>query len=176
MLDLDGLSQQSYQDNLSCCEDEHGSVDSRTTRSKDTGQHKGPGMEPRTGDGVSQAHGEGRLEMETAFANQGLEVNDATDSSSAWSPEVQWIVICYTWWKLLKDIGGQKRLEEKWSEKLISTAQDNGTPVCLCASAYTSSFVFPLFLVFYLLLLTLIHRNSFISWFLTAVSELKLEL
>lgn len=25
--------------------------------------------------------------METAFANQGLEVNDATDSSSAWSPE-----------------------------------------------------------------------------------------
>lgn len=89
MLDLDGLSQLSYQDNLSYREDDRVSVDSRTTtRSKGTGQHKGPRMEPRTGDGVSQAHREGRLEMETAFANQGLEVNDATDSSSAWSPEV----------------------------------------------------------------------------------------
>ncbi|KAI1237526.1 hypothetical protein IHE44_0013604 [Lamprotornis superbus] len=46
-----------------------------------------PRMEPRTGDGDSQSHREGHLEMETAFANQGLEVNDATDSSSAWSPE-----------------------------------------------------------------------------------------
>ncbi|NWV50192.1 SYT16 protein, partial [Daphoenositta chrysoptera] len=86
--DLDGLSQLSYQDNLSYREDDRVSVDSRTTaRSKGTGQHKGPRMEPRTGDGVSQAHREGRLEMETAFANQGLEVNDTTDSSSAWSPE-----------------------------------------------------------------------------------------
>ncbi|KAF4792518.1 synaptotagmin-16 isoform X1 [Turdus rufiventris] len=86
--DLDGLSQLSYQDNISCHEDDHGSVDSRTTtRNKGIGQHKGPRMEPRTGDGVSQSHREGRLEMETAFANQGLEVNDATDSSSAWSPE-----------------------------------------------------------------------------------------
>uniref|UniRef100_A0A8C5JEF4 Synaptotagmin 16 n=1 Tax=Junco hyemalis TaxID=40217 RepID=A0A8C5JEF4_JUNHY len=86
---LDGLSQLSYQDNLSCHEDDHASVDSRaTTRSRGTGQHKGPRMEPRTGDGVSQPHREGRLEMETAFANQGLEVNDATDSSSAWSPEM----------------------------------------------------------------------------------------
>ncbi|XP_063015829.1 synaptotagmin-16 isoform X1 [Melospiza melodia melodia] len=86
--DLDGLSQLSYQDNLSCREDDHASVDSRTTtRSRGTGQHKGPRMEPRTGDGVSQSHREGRLEMETAFANQELEVNDATDSSSAWSPE-----------------------------------------------------------------------------------------
>ncbi|XP_023783144.1 synaptotagmin-16 isoform X2 [Cyanistes caeruleus] len=89
--DLDGLSQLSYQENLSCREDDHVSVDSRTTRSKGSGQHKGPRMEPRTGDGVSQSHREGygdtRLEMETAFASQGLEVNDATDSSSAWSPE-----------------------------------------------------------------------------------------
>ncbi|XP_032917529.1 synaptotagmin-16 isoform X2 [Catharus ustulatus] len=86
--DLDGLSQLSYQDNISCHEDDHGSVDSRTTtRNKGTGQHKGPRMEPRTGDGVSQSHREGRLEMETTFANQGLGVNDATDSSSAWSPE-----------------------------------------------------------------------------------------
>ncbi|NWY28769.1 SYT16 protein, partial [Pheucticus melanocephalus] len=86
--DLDGLSQLSYQDNLSCREDDHVSADSRTTtRSRGTGQHKGPRMEPRIGDGVSQSHREGQLEMETAFANQGLEVNDATDSSSAWSPE-----------------------------------------------------------------------------------------
>ncbi|XP_031360763.1 synaptotagmin-16 isoform X2 [Lonchura striata] len=86
--DLDGLSQLSYQDNLSCREDDHVSVDSRaTTRSRDTGQHKGPRVEPRIGDGVSQSHREGCLEMETAFVNQGLEVNDATDSSSAWSPE-----------------------------------------------------------------------------------------
>ncbi|XP_068048261.1 synaptotagmin-16 isoform X2 [Anomalospiza imberbis] len=86
--DMDGLSQLSYQDNLSCREDDHVSVDSRTTtRSRGTGQHKGPRMEPRIGDGVSQSHREGRLETETAFANQGLEVNDATDSSSAWSPE-----------------------------------------------------------------------------------------
>ncbi|NWR99942.1 SYT16 protein, partial [Motacilla alba] len=85
---LDGLSQLSYQDNLSCREDDHISVDSRTTtRSRGTEQHKGPRKEPRIGDGVSQSHREGRLEMETAFANQGLEVNDATDSSSAWSPE-----------------------------------------------------------------------------------------
>ncbi|NXR39110.1 SYT16 protein, partial [Zosterops hypoxanthus] len=86
--DLDGLSLLSYQDNLSCREDDHVSLDSRTTtRSEGTGQHKGPGMEPRTGDGVSQSNREGRLEVETAFANQRLEVNDATDSSSAWSPE-----------------------------------------------------------------------------------------
>ncbi|XP_014726856.1 PREDICTED: synaptotagmin-16 isoform X2 [Sturnus vulgaris] len=86
--DLDGLSQLSYQDNISCHEDDYRSVDSRaTTRSKGTGQHKGPRMEPRTGDGDSQSHRERHLEMETAFANQGLEVNDATDSSSAWSPE-----------------------------------------------------------------------------------------
>ncbi|NWY93719.1 SYT16 protein, partial [Loxia curvirostra] len=86
--DLDGLSQLSYQDNLSCREDDHASVDSRTTtRSRGTGHHKGPGIEPRTGDGVSHSHKEGCLEMETAFASQGLEVNDATDSSSAWSPE-----------------------------------------------------------------------------------------
>lgn len=35
---------------------------------------------------------------------------------------------------------------------------------------------FPFFVVFYLLLLTLIHRKAFLAWFLTAVAELKLEL
>ncbi|XP_027755851.1 synaptotagmin-16 isoform X2 [Empidonax traillii] len=85
--DLDGLSQLSYQDNLSCRGDDHVSVDSRTTGRRGTGQHKGPRMEPSTGDGISWAATEGRLETETAPANQALEANDATDSSSAWSPE-----------------------------------------------------------------------------------------
>ncbi|KAM6392928.1 synaptotagmin-16 isoform 3-T3 [Pluvialis apricaria] len=86
--DLDGLSQLSYQDNLSYCEDDHVSVDSRATiESRGAGQHKGPRMESSTADGVSQQATEGRLEMETALTNQGFEVNDATDSSSAWSPE-----------------------------------------------------------------------------------------
>ncbi|KAM9652302.1 synaptotagmin-16 [Morphnus guianensis] len=86
--DLDGLSQLSYQDNLSCREDDHVSVDSTTTtESRGTGQHKGPRMESVVADGISQQATEGCLEMETAFTNQGSEVNDATDSSSAWSPE-----------------------------------------------------------------------------------------
>ncbi|NWY53462.1 SYT16 protein, partial [Chionis minor] len=86
--DLDGLSQLSYQDNLSYCEDDHVSVDSRTTiESRGTGQHKGPRMESSTADGISQRATKGCLEMETAFTNQGFEVNHATDSSSAWSPE-----------------------------------------------------------------------------------------
>ncbi|XP_068005034.1 synaptotagmin-16 isoform X2 [Melanerpes formicivorus] len=86
--DLDGLSQLSYQDNLSCREDDRGSVDSGTTaESRGAGQHKGPRMEAGIADGVSQQATEGHLEMETAFTNQGFELNDATDSSSAWSPE-----------------------------------------------------------------------------------------
>ncbi|XP_037251973.1 synaptotagmin-16 [Falco rusticolus] len=79
--DLDGLSQLSYQDNLSYREDDHVSVDSRTTESG------GTRLESSVGDGVSQQGVEGRLEMEAAFTNQGFEVNDATDSSSPWSPE-----------------------------------------------------------------------------------------
>ncbi|NXX82678.1 SYT16 protein, partial [Urocolius indicus] len=86
--DLDGLSQLSYQDNLSYRGDDHVSVDSRTTTgSRSAGQCSGPGMEPGIADAVSQQGTEGRLGMETAFANQGIEVNDATDSFSAWSPE-----------------------------------------------------------------------------------------
>uniref|UniRef100_A0A8C4UTM4 Synaptotagmin 16 n=1 Tax=Falco tinnunculus TaxID=100819 RepID=A0A8C4UTM4_FALTI len=79
--DLDGLSQLSYQDNLSYREDDHVSVDSRTTESG------GTRLESSVADGVSQQGVEGRLEMEAAFTNQGFEVNDATDSSSPWSPE-----------------------------------------------------------------------------------------
>ncbi|XP_064011656.1 synaptotagmin-16 isoform X2 [Pogoniulus pusillus] len=85
--DLDGLSQLSYQDNPSCHEDDHVSVDSRTTESRGTGQHKGARMEADTADGISRQAAEGHLEEETAFTNQGFELNDATDSSSAWSPE-----------------------------------------------------------------------------------------
>ncbi|NXE22602.1 SYT16 protein, partial [Ardeotis kori] len=86
--DLDGLSQLSYQDNLSCREDDHVSVNSRTTiESRGAGQRKGPRMESSIADGVSRQATEGRLETETAFGNQRFEVNDASDSSSAWSPE-----------------------------------------------------------------------------------------
>ncbi|KFQ33925.1 Synaptotagmin-16, partial [Merops nubicus] len=86
--DVDGLSQLSYQDNLSCRQDDHISVDSRTTaESKGTGQQKGPRMEASVADGVSQQATEGCLGVETAVTNQEFEVNDATDNSSAWSPE-----------------------------------------------------------------------------------------
>ncbi|XP_031461459.1 synaptotagmin-16 [Phasianus colchicus] len=85
--DLDGLSQLSYQDNLSCHGNDHISVDSRTTECRSAGQHTGPRMESSTADGFSQQTAEGCLELEAAFTNQGFEGNDATDSSSAWSPE-----------------------------------------------------------------------------------------
>ncbi|KFQ10701.1 Synaptotagmin-16, partial [Leptosomus discolor] len=85
--DLDGLSQLSYQDNLSYREDDHISVDSRTTESRGAGQHKAPRMESGIADGIRQQATEGHLEMETAFTNQGFEVNGATDNSSAWTPE-----------------------------------------------------------------------------------------
>ncbi|NXX91391.1 SYT16 protein, partial [Centropus bengalensis] len=85
--DLDGLSQLSYQDNLSYREDDHISVNSRTTtESRGTEQRKGPRMESSIANGISQ-QATGRLETEATFTKQGLEVNDATDSSSAWSPE-----------------------------------------------------------------------------------------
>nr|XP_009668994.1 PREDICTED: synaptotagmin-16 isoform X1 [Struthio camelus australis]XP_009668995.1 PREDICTED: synaptotagmin-16 isoform X1 [Struthio camelus australis] len=86
--DLDGLSQLSYQDNLSYRKDDHASVDSRTaTESRGSGQRRGLRMESSIADNVSRQAVEACLEMETAFTNQGFEGNDATDSSSAWSPE-----------------------------------------------------------------------------------------
>ncbi|XP_013796307.2 synaptotagmin-16 isoform X1 [Apteryx mantelli] len=86
--DLDGLSQLSYQDNLSYREDDHTSADSRTaTEHRGSRQHRGLRMESSIADNVSQQAAEARLETETAFTNQGFEGNDATDSSSAWSPE-----------------------------------------------------------------------------------------
>ncbi|XP_067411246.1 synaptotagmin-16 isoform X2 [Emydura macquarii macquarii] len=86
--DLDGLSQLSYQDNLSYREDDHISVDSRTaSESRGTMQATGPGMEACIAHSLSQPATEGSLETQTTFSNQGFEGNDATDSSSAWSPE-----------------------------------------------------------------------------------------
>ncbi|XP_038263477.1 synaptotagmin-16 isoform X2 [Dermochelys coriacea] len=86
--ELDGLSQLSFQDNLSYHEDDHISVDSRTTsESRGTMQAKGPGMEASIAHSLSQQTTEGSLQMETAFSNQGFEGNDTTDSSSAWSRE-----------------------------------------------------------------------------------------
>ncbi|XP_005149674.2 synaptotagmin-16 [Melopsittacus undulatus] len=82
---LDGLSQLSYQDNLSYGEDDHLSVDSRaTTESRGMGQHKEPRMESSIADGIRRQATEGCLEVDT---NQRFEVNDATDSSSPWSPK-----------------------------------------------------------------------------------------
>ncbi|NXE51807.1 SYT16 protein, partial [Casuarius casuarius] len=86
--DPDGLSQLSYQDNLSYREDDHTSTDSRTaTESRGSGQHRGLRMESSVADNVSRQAAEAHLEIEMAFTNQGFEGNDATDSSSAWSPE-----------------------------------------------------------------------------------------
>ncbi|XP_060127366.1 synaptotagmin-16 isoform X2 [Zootoca vivipara] len=86
--DLDGFSQLSYQDNLSYHEDDHLSLDSRTaSESRGSGQPKDPRVEVSATPSLSRQETEGSLEMETAFSNQGFEGNDATDSSSAWSPE-----------------------------------------------------------------------------------------
>ncbi|XP_053140443.1 synaptotagmin-16 isoform X2 [Hemicordylus capensis] len=86
--DLDGFSQLSYQDNLSYHEDDHLSFDSRTaSESRGSGQPKDPEMEVSATPSLSRQETEGSLEMETAFSNQGYEGNDATDSSSAWTPE-----------------------------------------------------------------------------------------
>ncbi|KAH0620296.1 hypothetical protein JD844_020487 [Phrynosoma platyrhinos] len=86
--DLDGFSQLSYQDNLSYHEDDHLSFDSRTaSESRGSGQPKNPDMEVSMLPSLSRQETGGSLEMETAFSNQGFEGNDATDSSSAWSPE-----------------------------------------------------------------------------------------
>ncbi|XP_025909562.1 synaptotagmin-16 [Nothoprocta perdicaria] len=84
--DLDGLSQLSCQDNLSYHEDDRTSADLRTaTESRGSGQHRRLRMEPSLAAGISQPATDARLD--TAFASQRFEGNDATDSSSAWSPE-----------------------------------------------------------------------------------------
>ncbi|NXA35621.1 SYT16 protein, partial [Eudromia elegans] len=84
--DLDGLSQVSCQDDVSYHEDDRTSADSRTAAaSRGSGQHRGLRMEPGLAGDVDRPAA--CSETDTAFARQGLEGNDATDSSSAWSPE-----------------------------------------------------------------------------------------
>ncbi|KGL76929.1 Synaptotagmin-16, partial [Tinamus guttatus] len=86
--DLDGLSQLSCQDNLSYREDDRVSADSSAvTESRGSGQRGGRGMESSLPGGVSRPAAEARVETAAAFPNQGLQGNDATDSSSAWSAE-----------------------------------------------------------------------------------------
>ncbi|XP_025021814.1 synaptotagmin-16 isoform X1 [Python bivittatus] len=86
--DLDGFSQLSYQDNLSSHEDDLLSISSRiAVESRGSGQPKDSEVEVSATPSLSRQETEGSLEMETAFSNQGFEGNDATDSSSAWSPE-----------------------------------------------------------------------------------------
>ncbi|XP_058843973.1 synaptotagmin-16-like isoform X3 [Acipenser ruthenus] len=55
----------------------------------DSGLRKVSGTEGSIAPSPSRQATEGSLEMETAFDNQGYDVNEATDSSSAWSPEEQ---------------------------------------------------------------------------------------
>ncbi|KAK6481453.1 synaptotagmin-16-like isoform X1 [Huso huso] len=55
----------------------------------DSGLRKVSGTEGSITPSPSRQATEGSLEMETAFDNQGYDVNEATDSSSAWSPEEQ---------------------------------------------------------------------------------------
>ncbi|XP_010212470.1 PREDICTED: synaptotagmin-16 [Tinamus guttatus] len=88
LADLDGLSQLSCQDNLSYREDDRVSADSSAvTESRGSGQRGGRGMESSLPGGVSRPAAEARVETAAAFPNQGLQGNDATDSSSAWSAE-----------------------------------------------------------------------------------------
>ncbi|XP_058847933.1 synaptotagmin-16-like isoform X8 [Acipenser ruthenus] len=55
----------------------------------DSGLRQVSGTEGSIAPSPSRQATEGSLEMETAFDNQGYDVNEATDSSSAWSPEEQ---------------------------------------------------------------------------------------
>ncbi|KAM4663977.1 synaptotagmin-16 isoform 5-T5 [Discoglossus pictus] len=82
--DLDALSYQSYN------EGDQVSVHSRPASEGRAGSLQNvPGQESACTYSTSHQVTEGSLEMETAFSNNGFEGNDATDSSSAWSPEEQ---------------------------------------------------------------------------------------
>ncbi|XP_061104920.1 synaptotagmin-16 isoform X2 [Conger conger] len=87
--DADGLSRLSYQDPLTYGEDER-----RSVRSQD--MEDGLEPKPRRASAVTEGSlapsqsrqaTEGSVEMETAVDNQGYDNNEATDSSSTWSPE-----------------------------------------------------------------------------------------
>ncbi|XP_075470967.1 synaptotagmin-16 isoform X2 [Ascaphus truei] len=82
--DLDVLSYQSYN------EDDHVSVCSRPASEDKAGELQNVSrLEAGSTCSISHQAMEGSLEMETTFSNNGFEGNDATDSSSGWSPEDQ---------------------------------------------------------------------------------------
>ncbi|XP_069063487.1 synaptotagmin-16 isoform X2 [Pleurodeles waltl] len=86
--ELDGLSQLSYQDNISFPDEDHTSFDSRSpSEGRSAGRCKVAEKEVSSLHSLSRQATEGSLEMETAFSNQGYDGNDATDSSWAGSPE-----------------------------------------------------------------------------------------
>ncbi|XP_035284782.1 synaptotagmin-16 isoform X5 [Anguilla anguilla] len=88
--DADGLSRLSYQDPLMCGEDERGSLGSRGTADElEPGPRAASAVtEDSLDPGPSLQGAEESMEMETAADNQGFDNNEATDSSSTWSPEV----------------------------------------------------------------------------------------
>nr|XP_020842161.1 synaptotagmin-16 isoform X2 [Phascolarctos cinereus] len=87
-LDLDGLSQPSYLDNISYGEDDHISVDSRiASKSRDVGKQRASRHEAILTHSLGvQATGRS-LEIEASFSNPGFEEPYSTDTSSAWIPE-----------------------------------------------------------------------------------------
>ncbi|XP_036591771.1 synaptotagmin-16 isoform X2 [Trichosurus vulpecula] len=86
--DLDGLSQPSYLDYVSYGEDDHISVDSRTTsESRDVGEQRTSRHEAILTQSPGVQATRRSLEIETSFSNPGFEEPYSTDTSSAWSPE-----------------------------------------------------------------------------------------
>ncbi|MBN3307726.1 SYT16 protein, partial [Amia calva] len=87
--DGDRLSRLSYQDAPSYRDDERGSLGSRGVSEELGGELRrtSRATEGSLAPSISRQATEGSLEMETAVDNQGYDVNDATDSSSTWSPE-----------------------------------------------------------------------------------------
>ncbi|XP_041122652.1 synaptotagmin-16-like isoform X2 [Polyodon spathula] len=87
--DGDRLSK-SYHDTHSYIEDDRLSMGCHATSERGgSGVRKVSGTEGSIAPSPSRQATEGSLEMETAFDNQGYDVNEPTDSSSTWSPEEQ---------------------------------------------------------------------------------------
>ncbi|XP_041132201.1 synaptotagmin-16-like isoform X2 [Polyodon spathula] len=94
--DRDRLSK-SYHDTHSYIEDDRLSMGCHVASERGgSGLRKVSGTEGSIASSPSRQATKGSLEMETAFDNQGYDVNEPTDSSSAWSPEVLWkpLLLC----------------------------------------------------------------------------------
>ncbi|XP_078516453.1 synaptotagmin-16 isoform X1 [Lissotriton helveticus] len=88
MNELDGLSQLSYQDNISFPDEDRTSFDSRSpSEGRSAGRLKVADRDATSLGSLSRQATEGSLEIETAIGMQGSDGNDATDSSWAASPE-----------------------------------------------------------------------------------------